>query len=252
MSGMIKTKLQNYTQRTRFIMRFASGMILGLTAILIGCGDTAGGVDVWEAVDQDNPAAIKTYSEAGGNLNVRKFDGSTPLFLALTEKKQDAYKALLEHGADPNIIMSGQRVVTHWAATEEDSIWLRLALEHGADPNLLNVGRGRPHEGTPLHYAMGNGPLENVKLLVNHGADINKPNRLNCSPITQATNQNDFDVVLYLLNQGADFKGARCGGRTFTEILDEKRSIKNKYFQREDVSAQLDAIQAWLDEHENQ
>jgi hypothetical protein len=120
---------------------------------------------------------------------VQNFGGSTPLWVALTEKNRDSYEALLEYGADPNVIMSGRRVVTHWAASEEDPWWLRLALEHGADPNLVNVGRGRPSEGTPLHFALGKRSqlthedairgdgkfLDNVKLPVEHGADIDKP-----------------------------------------------------------------------------
>lgn len=225
---------------------------LGLLVVLFaitGCGGSAGGVDIFDAVERDDVAAIKTFLDAGGDLNVQNFDDSTPLWVALTKKNLAAYEALLKYGADPNIIMSGKRVVTHWAAWEEDSTWLRLALEHGADPNLVNVGSGRPSEGPPLKMAIGVS-LENVKLLVEHGADINKPDRFGCTPLARAAETNYFDVVLYLLDQGADYNRSKCSGIAFLTIISQKREFDGKFWRREDIRAQLDAIQAWLDERE--
>ncbi|WP_339910669.1 ankyrin repeat domain-containing protein [Symmachiella dynata] len=229
-------------------MRWFNAVSITTMVFMAGCGGSAGGVHVWEAVEQNDAAAIKTYSNAGGDLDIRNFGGETPLFLALSLKHFESYKALLECGADPNVIMSKQRVVTHWAAMEGDAKWLKLALEHGADPNLVNIGSGPPPEGTPLHFAIGR-HIDNIKLLIQYGADIDKPDYLNCSPITQAAMQNEFEVVILLLESGADYKSARCGGRTFQEIMDERKLIKSKYFDRPDVQDQLRAIETWLEEH---
>ncbi|HVA46994.1 MAG TPA: hypothetical protein VNH11_11555, partial [Pirellulales bacterium] len=171
--------------------------------------------------------------------NVRGSGGSTPLWVALKEKNRDSYEALLKYGADPNVIMSGRRVVTHWAAEEEDPWWLRLALEHGADPNLVNVGRGRPSEGTPLKFALGKRSmifpkdarfLGNVKLLVEHGADIDKPwppspregpngPIVPSYPLALAAGCNDFESVLYLLEAGADYKLADPGNGDKSHLI---------------------------------
>ncbi|TWU13762.1 Ankyrin repeats (3 copies) [Symmachiella macrocystis] len=230
-------------------MRWFYAVLMTAMIFITGCGGSAGGVNVWDAVEQNDAAAIRTYSNAGGDLDIRSFGGETPLFLALSLKHFESYKALLECGAGPNVIMSKQRVVTHWAAIEEDPKWLKLALEHGANPDLVNIGSGPPNKGTPFHFAISSSHIDNIKLLIEYGADINKPDRLDCPPVTVATLQNDFEVVLLLLESGADYKSARCGGRTFQEIMDERKLIKGKYFDRPEVQDQLRAIETWLEEH---
>jgi ankyrin repeat protein len=239
-------------------------MLLALSVTMTGCGQAAG-VDIWDAVARGDASAIQRFASAGGDLNVRTSGGSTPLWVALEEKNRDSYEALLKYGADPNVIMSGRRVVTHWAAAEEDPWWLRLALEHGADPNLVNVGRGRPSEGTPLHFAVGKRCLitlddhirgdakflDNIKLLVKHGADINKPNPHNSYPLARAAGCNDFESVLYLLEAGADYKLAEVQGISFLariRQLDELREKEGFPFRHEVYRKHFDAVRAWLEE----
>lgn len=235
-------------------------ILFGLSLAITGCAQSAGGVDIWHAVARGDASAIQRFASAGGDLNVRGSGGSTPLWVALKEKNRDSYEALLKYGADPNVIMSGKRVVTHWAATEEDPWWLRLALEHGADPNLVNVGRGRPGEGTPLKFVLGKRSvtfpkgvkfIENVKLLVEHGADIDRPDGYNCYPLGQAANSNDFEAILYLLEAGADYKLAECSGINFfarIRQLGEWREKEEYPFQQEDERKNFDAVRAWLEE----
>lgn len=169
------------------------------TMILIGLSTAgcpqAGGVDIWEAIASDDAEAIAKYAEAGGNLDIQGWGGGTALWEALQQEKPGSYEALLKHGASPDVLMRGKRVVTHWAAMKEDPRWLRLALQHGADPNLVNTGRGRPGEGPPLKFAISQGTLETVKLLVEHGADIHKPFIYNCDPLASAMSQNKFDII---------------------------------------------------------
>lgn len=239
-------------------------MLLGLSLATAGCRKP-GGVDIWEAVARGDGMAIQRFATAGGDLNVRGSGGSTPLWLALKEKNRDSYEALLKYGADPNVIMRGRRVVTHWAAIEQDPWWLRLALEHGADPNLVNVGRGRPFEATPLDFALGKRAwltledhirgdtkfLDNVKLLVEHGADINKPTPSDCYPLSRAAEGSDFESVLYLLEAGADYKvaGSRWGSfLARIRQLGEWREKEEHMFKHEVNRKNFDAVRAWLEE----
>lgn len=229
------------------MLRCIHGTLAGLSLMMMGCGYTAGGIDIWDAVDRGDSTAIKMFADSGGDLDVRSLNGSTPLWAALTEKNRDSYEALLKYGADPNVIMSGKRVVTHWAALEEDPWWLRLALEHGADPNLVNVGTGRPSEGTPLKAAISKSNLDSVKLLVEHGADVDAPDRFGCYPLAMAADQNDFKIVLYLLEAGADYTVAECQGLSFLEAIRQKVGYRDD-FRLQEVRESLDAVQAWLEE----
>ncbi len=263
-------------RRFQFSLRMVLVAITTLSLAVTGCGHTAGGVDIWDAVARGDAMAIQRFAAAGGDLNVRGSGGSTPLWLALKEKNRDSYEALLKYGADPNVIMSGRRVVTHWAALEEDPWWLRLALEHGADPNLINVGRGRPNERTPLHFALSKRSglsledairgdtkfLDNVKLLVEHGADIDKPwppspraspngSLAPTYPLAQAAAYNDFESVLYLLEAGADYKLAEHGGISFLADIRQKGKWREKeelLFRHEVYRKNFDAVRTWLEE----
>lgn len=227
------------------MLRAIVGTLIGLS--VTGCGRTSGGVDIWQAVEQDDVDAIRNYQVSGGNLNVRSWGGSTPLWTALEGKNRSSYEVLLECGADPNVIMSGGRVVMHWAAIEQDPWWLRLALEHGADLNPVNVGRGRPFEGTPMSFAISDkGTLENVKLLVEHGADINKPLRHNCYPLASALSQNKWDVVLYLLDRGADYARAECGEQFLKHFRELYEMRHQGVFRLKEDRDKLDEIHAWL------
>ena len=227
------------------MLRAIVGSLIGLT--MMGCGYNAGGVNIWEAVEQDDATAIEQFQAAEGDVNVLGPGGSTPLWTALDQKNRYSYEALLQCGADPNVIMSGKRVVTHWAAFEEDPWWLRLALEHGADPNLVNVGRGQPSEGPPLKFAIDSeGSLESVRLLVEHGADINEPFIYDNYPLADALSRTDFDVVLYLLDRGADCELAECRGIKFLDNFKSKYKNRNKWYLLEEDRAKLDEIHAWL------
>ncbi len=93
-------------------------------------------------------------------------------------------KAMLENGADPNARVPMPLVVRYkdgsvgtyyknnamvWAAKADDPIYLKLLLDHGGDPNTRNS-----NDETLLKQArlMGD-QWENVKLLVERGADVN-------------------------------------------------------------------------------
>ncbi|TWU09366.1 Ankyrin repeats (3 copies) [Symmachiella macrocystis] len=220
-----------------------------MTSMIIGCGATAGGVNIWTAVEQNDPVAIKAYSDAGGSLDARSWDGSTPLIVAIDLEKRDSFKALLEHGADPDIITSGNRCATHLAALKDGTYWLKTALDLGADPNLEIMIDDRFRSGTPFRYAISNSSLENVRLLVEHGVDIDKTDSVGRHPIAQAAAQNDFEVVLYLLNQGADYKNARRGNRAFIEIIEQKWRDRSDY-RKTEIRKQVETVHAWLKEHD--
>ena len=90
-------------------------------------------------------------------------DGFTPLHLAAFARNTAAARALLEAGAEPNVLATAAfaRVTplgTCAFAGANDVA--RLLLEHGADPSLSGE-----HGGTPLDSARANGNDELVELL---------------------------------------------------------------------------------------
>ena len=78
----------------------------------------------------------------------------------------DMVKALLEQGADPNVVGYSGKSALLIAVENLYTTSVRLLLEHGAQ-----VNRPWVHGITPLHVAAGNRDIPTVKLLVENGAD---------------------------------------------------------------------------------
>ncbi|KAF5000238.1 hypothetical protein FGRMN_1870 [Fusarium graminum] len=58
--------------------------------------------------------------------------------------------------------------------------------------------------GTLLHHAVGVGNLAIVKTLIEHGADVNKPDSLLATPLIAAAEHNQVNIAKELLSQGAN------------------------------------------------
>ncbi|WP_049624051.1 ankyrin repeat domain-containing protein, partial [Frateuria defendens] len=94
-------------------------------------------------------------------------------------------KAMLDNGADPNARKPGHTVrkfadgsvsdhfdydnAMVWAAKQDDPIYLKLLLDHGGDPNTRN-GNG---ETLTFQAFIWHNQWQNVRLLVERGADVN-------------------------------------------------------------------------------
>ena len=93
-------------------------------------------------------------------------------------------KAMLENGADPNARVQTPTIVRYkdgsvgtyyknnamvWAARADDPIHLRLLLDHGGDPDTRNSN----DETLLVQARLMSNQWENVKLLVERGADVN-------------------------------------------------------------------------------
>src|SRR5262245_16820307 len=65
---------------------------------------------------------------------------------------------------------------------------------------------------TALHHAAGYGPIANIELLINKGADVNAKNRRSSTPLHWAIH--DEAKVRLLLSKGADINAEQAQGRT--------------------------------------
>src|SRR5215831_16212374 len=75
------------------------------------------------------------------------------------------------------------------------------------------VVKGKDDGGsTALHHAAGYGPLANVELLIDKGADVNAKNRRSSTPLHWAIH--DESKVRLLLSKGADINTRQAQGRT--------------------------------------
>lgn len=144
--------------------------------------------------------------------------GNTLLMLAIGNSDYKSVKALLDLGANPNIADHYRgSTPMHDAAKNENPIYLKLLIEHKGNPNAIEskpITEDDQGRDTPLNeaisYSSGNN-LEKVKLLIGAGADINYSNDgkpfYTPLPLAASIIHGQFDITLYLLQQGARYNG---------------------------------------------
>ena len=204
--------IMNSTMRARF-----SGM---LTALLIATGCSAlsslGGESIGETFGSDAKVVALTKAavagdadkvaklvKEGANVNAVGNNGATPLVWALNAKNPRGVEALLKSGADPNLVTDKYRASPmYFLSGGNEPELLRLVLKYGGNPN--HPGKGRIQE-RPLSVAASEGRIENIKMLLDAGADVNAHDQYNASAASVASAQANFDATALLLEHGFNF-----------------------------------------------
>ena len=148
---------------------------------------------------------IKKLIAEGVNVNGRGKYGITPLYSAAQAGNKAGYKALLDHGADPNVIWTtGDTLMNITASSSPDPYFMRLALEHGGNPNLVAPRTG----ATPLLAATTDVGKINIPVLIKAGANLNQqlPVSRETAMMRAVDDFGQFDVVYELLRAGANYK----------------------------------------------
>ncbi|MCC5834539.1 MAG: hypothetical protein JJU20_07385 [Opitutales bacterium] len=157
-------------------------------------------VELARAVARGDEARILQAIEDGADVNKEGAEGMRPLIWAISKRSLDGFRILLEQGASPDVAANRPNrtplAVTSLATMLKDTRYLKMALEHGADPDAI------PEEANwaPLHYAIYVSHFESVKILVESGADL----RLEPAPTALARLGREYEMIYYLLQQGAD------------------------------------------------
>lgn len=197
-----------------------------------GAGAAAGAADGGDFATDDGAAAVGFGGGGRGRQNAKDGGALTPLIYAVRANDLDSVKALLAAGADINQT-SGYGWSPLLVATQNRFYVLGTYLiDHGADVNLANKGAW-----TPLYLATDNRNIESgdypvrkpdmdhlafIKLLLDHGANVNARMKDSTETRTVFTNQwldengataflrasqsGDIELMKLLLAHGADPK----------------------------------------------
>ena len=148
------------------------------------------------------PLLMRQHSTGDASLG----EGATPLMRAAKVTDVDLMKELLEHGANPNLVLkNGTTVLMNVAArggrpapSEETTVSvIAMLIEHGADVRVAN-GSGQ----TPLHLAIGRGDRI-VRYLAEHGAPLDAKD---------STGRTPLDIAIGVAGTAAPGRAGR-GGR---------------------------------------
>lgn len=139
----------------------------------------SGNVALFLAMRDDSPK-VATVLLASPALNVDATNavGETPLMMAALKGRTEWAKKLIERGAK---VQKPGWAPVHYAATGPSTELLIMLLDRGAEINAL-----APNRNTPLMLAARYGPEDNVKLLLQRGADKKLINDRNLSAADMA------------------------------------------------------------------
>ncbi|XP_012865826.1 PREDICTED: ankyrin repeat and SOCS box protein 14 [Dipodomys ordii] len=157
-----------------------------------------------EAARGGNPDSVTLLLEYGADANIPKNSGHLPIHVAADRGHLLALKMLVPVTDIAAIKQSGISPV-HCAAAGAHSQCLELLIQAGFDVNFMLDQRIRKHyddqRKSALYFAVSNGDLSSVKLLLSAGALPNQ-DPVNCLQI--ALRMGNYELINLLLRHGAN------------------------------------------------
>jgi len=145
--------------------------------------------------------AIVALKDEGANVNCRSVDGSTPLIIAVRNRRQDDVEALLTISADPLLCAANGDTALH-VATKNGAMGItQLLLAHQADANQVNESSG----DTCLHVAAKRGFSDILNALITQGQAFVDAHNIYTGDTTliSACREGNSEIVEHLLNARA-------------------------------------------------
>ena len=172
--------------------------VLVITGSLFGVVTPADGEHpLFLAIRRDQTDLLASLLRQGTPVSLRTQDGTSPLTYAALRGSVTSVRLLLEHGADPNATNKAGVTALVWGAREIAKV--RLLLEAGGAPNVqTKLGN------TPLIIAAAHAPSADVvRLLLEHGADLQSTNHRGTSALRNAVRAGELETAKVLLDRGA-------------------------------------------------
>lgn len=176
------------------------------------------------AIYSKDLASLKEALKDGANPNYI-YDETPILWMAFgnNEVNTEMVKELLAHGADANAVTSANLPLIVMVAHGHIE-QLRALLDAGADVNASNN-----YGFTAIHKAVSRGMVDNIKLLIERGANVNAKSSYGWTPLHESVKSNSLDATQVLLDAGADVNALSNNGQTpLMSLYIDKNSSYNQ------------------------
>ena len=194
-------------------------------------------------------AMLQGELDLNAPIQLSEYIKLTPLEIAVFQNNVPMIHFLLEHGADPNLAEEQPLLLTAVRCCEPEVVALFAGQAAQLSPKqkeraFQEVRWGKRPEnisvlekagisiakfgGEAFRAAVSDGYAELARLLLEKGADINyhKPDMVfpyASTPVTEATRSNNFLMVRWLIEQGADITIAdKYGDRPYSVAVQNK------------------------------
>jgi ankyrin repeat protein len=173
---------------------------------------------LFAALEEDHFEIAELLLEHGANVDALETTGETTLLKVVSRPPRNlvnVVELLLKNGADVNARDAALRSSLHLVAYRGELKVAQMLLEHkpylnfqdcdGKTPLHILSEPGMNDEGNVLNYA---------RLLLNHGAEVNKRDKGNQTPLFLAMMWGRFDLARILLEHGADANAENSNDKT--------------------------------------
>ena len=168
------------------------------------------------AVGRNNEDATRLLLSKGSNVNLTNKKVRTPLQVASQTGNNVILELLFQYGADPNLELErhqgleGDGIITalQEAAHNGSESTIRLLVTKGA---RLMLDRSDSRYKSALHAASFAGQLDNVKLLIELGSDVNSNGGYYGTSLQAASFQGHTEIMGALLDAGANVNASNQG-----------------------------------------
>lgn len=182
-----------------------------------------------EAAKVRNQDAVQFLLKKKVRLNTKNDYGDTLLHFVSQAGWEDIASLLLKKKADPNAVGKDKKTPLYCAVESEQPAVVDLLLENGAHVNDANKKRETPIYAAVKNYidkiveqhfmpdaSAGCAKKDNnpsiVKLLFDHGADVNARDKNKNTPLIEAAYLGYLDMVELLAKIGADLNAKNISG----------------------------------------
>jgi len=165
-----------------------------------------------KAIDAKNIRKIDRLVADGADASAKGKGNMTPLLWAFTEGNQEVFKRILEHGADPNVVITsdfntrgihpGESVLSIAAGIAYPHFF-KYVMQHGGNPNLRD-NEGRSPLMSVLCSSRPN-KKEEIQFLIDAGADLDYENDSLQTVLVASVSSGNYSITLQLLEAGASF-----------------------------------------------
>ena len=154
-----------------------------------------------EAIRKNNHVEVLVLVENGADINPEFNDWlESPLLYAIYHGQIQIAETLVMNGAKVDKRDKNGETPIHWATTYNQKEIIKILVDHGADVDIANEDFDKD---SPIHSAVFANKKEVVNILIKCGADINKENRRKITPLQIAVQNRNEDIVKLLIQNGA-------------------------------------------------
>ncbi len=147
------------------------------------------------AVSVGESQAVLDALSYGAQPEPLTYEDQPLLHYALAKGFNDIAHALLMHGCDPNAKDPAGKTVLHYLCLTDKADMIACILQAGGNPNLKDTQQ----ENSPLHIAASANKLDNIKVLLDFGAEVENLNKQQELPHQTAASKGHTDTCALLL-----------------------------------------------------